>query len=78
MMSLKKYGYIKDENSFTKRSDEHVWTFDRYDEGEVLSSYKGIEFSFRTDFSSIEVIGDSSEFNEWLYKYRPENINEII
>lgn len=77
-----KYGYIKDYDKFKnenqKRNDEYVWSFESFDEVGVKSNYIGIEFTFRTDFSNIEVIGSAEEFSLWINQHKPQSENEII
>ena len=77
-----KYGYINDYDKFVsenqKRNDEYVWDFERFDEGGIESNYIGIEFTFRTDFSNIEVVGSADDFKLWVDKYKPELKNQIL
>jgi len=77
-----KYGYIKDYDKFVsenqKRNDEYVWDFERFEEDGTETNYIGIEFTFRTDFSNVEIIGSAEEFSLWMNQYKPQSENEII
>ena len=77
-----KYGYIKDYDKFVnenqKRADEYIWDFERFEEDGSKSNHIGIEFTFRTDFSNIEVVGSAKGFLLWLNQHTPQSENEII
>jgi hypothetical protein len=63
-----KYGIITDD-SLIVNSEEVTWSFQRKEEDESISNYKGIEFVNRSDMSKIQVIGTAQDFITWLNEF---------
>ncbi len=63
-----KYGIITDD-SLVKKNEEVTWEFQKKEEDESISNYKGIEFINRSDMSKIQVIGTSQDFITWLNEF---------
>ena len=66
------YGYIINQESFTKGDGDVLWGFVKINADESVTSYNGIEAirNLSTD-SSVTIIGNANTFSNWKSEFNP-------
>ena len=64
---MDKYGIIT--GTITQQSNEACWSVERKEENGTTKQYNCIEFTDRTDFSNVQILGSAEDFNAWLNEH---------
>ena len=66
------YGYIINQESFTKGDGDVLWDFVKINADESVTSYNGIEaIRNLSPDSSVTIIGNANTFSNWKSEFNP-------
>jgi hypothetical protein len=68
------YGYIINQESFTKRDGDVLWDFVRYNENQSTTAYTGIESTVIIESDNVVMFDTPTAFNAWRCEFYNEEI----